>query len=41
MKEESLIRLQKVMQEAGELSEFAPFNKVVDNSFAQKAIESE
>ncbi|NLK69354.1 MAG: ABC transporter substrate-binding protein [Clostridiaceae bacterium] len=41
MKEESLIRLQKVMQEAGELSECAPFNKVVDNSFAQKAIESE
>ncbi len=40
MKEESFNRLQEVMKEAGELMEFAPFSEVVDNSFAQKAIEN-
>lgn len=38
MKEEALMRLQEVMKEAGELKEFAPFDKIVDNTFAQKAI---
>lgn len=39
MKEEAFNRLQEVMKEAGELAEFAPFDKIVDNSFAEKAIE--
>jgi len=38
MKEEAFLRLQEVMKEAGELKEFAPFDKVVDNKFAEKAI---
>ena len=39
MKQESLERLEAVMEEAGELSrdQFADFDKLVDNSFAQKA----
>lgn len=36
MKEESFELLQKVMQEAGELSQKAPFNKIVNNSYAEK-----
>lgn len=37
MKEESFDRLQMVMSEAGELSQKAPFDEIVDNSFAEKA----
>lgn len=37
MKEESFELLQKVMQEAGELSQKAPFDKIVNNSYAEKA----
>ena len=37
MKEESFDRLQMVMTEAGELSQKAPFDEIVDNSFAEKA----
>lgn len=40
MKEEAFNRLQEVMKEAGELNEFAPFDKLVDNSFAEKAAET-
>lgn len=39
MKEEALLRLQEVMEEAGELKDFAPFSEIVDNSFAEKAME--
>lgn len=35
MKEEAFERLQTVMEEAGELKEKAPFDKVVNNSFAE------
>ncbi|MFQ9871897.1 MAG: ABC transporter substrate-binding protein [Oscillospiraceae bacterium] len=40
MKEESFQRLQTVMESAGELNQKADFDKIVDNSFAQKAVES-
>lgn len=40
MKEEAFNRLQEVMKEAGELTEFAPYDKLVDNSFPEKAIEN-
>lgn len=36
MKEESFELLQKIMEEAGELAEKAPFNKIVNNSYAEK-----
>lgn len=36
MKEESFELLQKVMEEAGELTNKAPFNKIVNNSYAEK-----
>lgn len=39
MTEESLNLLQEVMQEAGELKQPAPHDKIVDNSFAVKAME--
>jgi len=38
MKEEALARLQEVMKMAGELEKEAPYDKLVDNSFAEKAI---
>ena len=38
MKEESYNLLQTVMEEAGELKQKAPFDKVVNNSYAEKAI---
>ena len=38
MKEESYNLLQTVMEEAGELKQRAPFDKVINNSFAKKAI---
>ena len=38
MKEESFDLLQKVMETAGELTQKAPFNKVVNNTYAQKAV---
>lgn len=37
MEEEAFELLQKVMQEAGELSQKAPFEKIVNNSYAEKA----
>ena len=37
MTEESFERLQQVMTSAGELSAHAPFDKVVNNTFAEKA----
>ncbi len=37
MKQESLDRLQTVMETAGELDQRVDFNKLVDNSFAEKA----
>lgn len=37
MKEQTLMKLQEVMQEAGELKEIAPFDKIVDNTYANKA----
>lgn len=38
MKEESYDLLQTVMEEAGELKQRAPFDKVINNSFAKKAV---
>lgn len=40
MKKESFDLLQKVMQEAGELKQSADFNKLVNNDFGKKAIET-
>lgn len=37
MKEESFELLQTIMEEAGELTQKAPFDKVINNSFAEKA----
>ncbi|MBO5413446.1 MAG: ABC transporter substrate-binding protein [Clostridia bacterium] len=37
MKQESFELLQTVMEEAGELTQKAPFDKVINNSFAEKA----
>lgn len=37
MKEESYDLLQTVMEEAGELTQKAPFDKVINNSYAEKA----
>lgn len=38
MKEEAYEKLQTVMTEAGELKQKAPFDKVVNNSFAEEAV---
>ena len=38
LEEEAFDRLQTVMQEAGELTEKAPYNIIVNNKFAEKAI---
>ena len=38
MKQESFDLLQTVMEEAGELTNKAPFDKVINNSYAEKAI---
>jgi len=40
MKKESLDLLQEVMKTAGELEKEAPYEKLVDNSFAEKAIKN-
>lgn len=40
MKEEALGLLQEVMKSAGELKKEAPYSKLVDNSFAEKAVKS-
>ncbi|MGI6175760.1 MAG: ABC transporter substrate-binding protein [Christensenellales bacterium] len=40
MTEDSFMRLQQVITEAGELDQIAPYDKVVDTSFAKKAIET-
>lgn len=39
LKEESFNRLQEVITSAGELTQKAPYEKIVNNSFAEKAIE--
>ncbi len=39
MKKEAFDLLQTVMEQAGELSQRAPFENIVDNSYAQKAID--
>lgn len=39
MKEEAFDKLQNVIEQAGELEKRAPYDKVVDNSFAEKSIE--
>ena len=38
MSEESYNRLQDIMEEAGELDVRAPFDKIVNNSYAQKVV---
>lgn len=38
LKEESFDKLQTVMEEAGELKQRAPYDKVVNNSYAEKAM---
>ena len=38
LKEESFNRLQEVMMEAGELKEKVPYEKIVNNTYAEKAI---
>ena len=38
MKEEAYDKLQTVMEEAGELKQRAPFDKVINNSYAEKAV---
>ena len=40
LKEESFDLLQTVMKEAGELEKAGDYDKIVNNSFAQKAIET-
>ena len=40
MTQESLDLLQEVMEQAGELDQRAPHDKIVDNSFAQEAMEA-
>lgn len=40
LKEESFNLLQTVMKEAGELEKEADYNKVVNNSFAEKAVKT-
>lgn len=40
LKKESLDLLQQVMQEAGELKQTVPHEKLVDNTFAEKAVEA-
>lgn len=39
LKEDSFNRLQEVMTMAGELAKKAPYNKIVNNSYAEKAIQ--
>jgi len=38
MKKEAFDKLQKIMTEAGELKQTAPFDKIINNKFAEKAI---
>lgn len=38
MTEDSFDRLQTVMQEAGELEQTAPFSKIINNTFSEKAV---
>ncbi len=40
LKQESFERLQTVMEEAGELKQKAPYEKIVNNDFARKSIEN-
>jgi len=40
MTEDSFDRLQRVMQSAGELTRPAPFYRLVDNSFAERAVQN-
>ena len=38
MSEDAFDRLQRVMESAGELTQLAPFDRLVDNSFAERAV---
>ncbi|MCL2217865.1 MAG: ABC transporter substrate-binding protein [Defluviitaleaceae bacterium] len=38
MTEDSFDRLQRVMESAGELTQLAPFDRLIDNSFAERAV---
>ena len=38
LKEESFDKLQLIMTEAGELTQKAPYNKIVNNTYAEKVI---
>ena len=38
LKQESFERLEEVMTQAGELKENAPYEKIVNNTFAEKAV---
>ena len=38
LKEESFNRLQEVMMQAGELKEKVPYEKIVNNTYAEKAV---
>ena len=40
LKEEAFNRLQTVMKEAGELDKEAPYNKVINNEFAENSIKN-
>jgi len=40
MTEDSFDRLQRVMESAGELNQRAPFNRLVNNTFAERAVEN-
>ena len=37
LKEESFNRLQEVMTQAGELSQKAPYNNIINNKYSEKA----
>jgi NitT/TauT family transport system substrate-binding protein len=41
LKEEAFDKLQTVMSDAGELEQKAPYNKVVNNTFAQSAVDNQ
>ena len=41
LKESAFDKLQEIMSEAGELTTKAPYNKIINNSFAEKVSKSE
>ena len=38
LKQEAFEKLQEVMSEAGELTQKAPYDKIINNKYAEKAI---